>query len=136
MKKSIISLALAVVAGTFAMAQENAAILNPQQKKMQIMKHDPVQRDAHRLERMKKELNLTEDQVAKIKALQDKRKQEIEAVRQKNNEEREARKAAMDAGYKRILTPEQYQKWNTQRKERAEKIQRKSALKHAEAIKK
>ena len=68
------------------------------------------ERIAKRTERMKKTLNLTPEQVAKLQTAQmqfaKERKQAGEKIRQKMKAQREA----YDAQLKTILTPEQYQK--------------------------
>lgn len=117
MKKLVLSVALVAV-GTFAMAQQN--------QKMQKM--DPAQmeqRRADHLKQMQTDLNLTEAQVVKIKALQDKRMAErkenapqMQAQRKAKMDQMQAKRDQHQAEMKQILTPEQYQKWEVMRKEK------------------
>ncbi len=132
------------LSGTFAMAQEKAtSAISPEQKKAQIMEKNAEIRNRSQLERMKKELNLTDDQVTKIKALQDKKLQEVKAqrikmqeVKKENEETRKTVKNDMDNELKKILTPEQYTKWDTNRKEREAKIKERSSKMSIEAVQK
>ena len=117
MKKVILS-AVMIAFGTFAMAQQN---------KM-MRKMDPAQMEQKRAEKLKSmqtELNLSDDQVAKIKTLQDNKM----AARKANEPQMQAeRKAKMDAmkqnkdqwntEMKQILTPEQYAKWQQKQNDR------------------
>lgn len=119
MKKIVLSAAFAVI-GTFAMAQQSP----------QMQKKDPAQMEqmrAEKLQKMKTELNLSDQQVAKIKSLQDKKIAErkenapkIQAERKAKMEAMKAKKEQWNAEMKQILTPEQYQKWQTKQKERME----------------
>ena len=95
----------------------------------------PGERGAKRIEMMKKSLNLTDEQAAKIQELQkqmfgdmkqDRAKDEVkrgnkgEVNREEmkaNREGMKAKREAYDAQLKTILTPEQYQKYQEQRKE-------------------
>ena len=121
MKKIVLSAAFAII-GTFAMAQQAP----------QMHKKDPAQMEqkrAEKLQEMKAELNLSDAQVAKIKSLQDQKMAErkqnttkIEAARKARMEQMKAKKEQYNAEMKQILTPEQYQKWQTKQKERMEKM--------------
>lgn len=117
MKKLVLSVAFIAV-GTFAMAQQN----------QRMQKMDPAKMEQKRADHMKQmqtDLNLSEAQVTKIKVLQDQRM----AERKENAPQMQAeRKARMDqmkvkrdqnqAEMKNILTPAQYQKWETMKKEK------------------
>lgn len=122
MKKLVLSLAFAAV-GTFAMAQQQ-----PQQKMpskwgeehQQMME----QKKAQRMAEMQKDLNLTQAQVAQIKALHEKNQAKRTQERMQNQELRKQKMEAfkkdrqqMDDEMRRILTPEQYQKWQAKKQE-------------------
>ena len=116
MKKVIFSLAL-VGLGTFAMAQQKEEVKKfdrAQMEKMQQAKFDEL----------KKDLNLTESQVAQIKALKEQDKAErmkafeaSKVERAQKMEEMKAKRAKHDAEMKKILTPEQYAKWEAKKAE-------------------
>lgn len=117
MKKIVLSAAFAIM-GTFAMAQQTP-----------MMQHkDPAQMEqkrAEKLKMMKTELNLTDAQVAKIKALQDKKMEEMKQNAPQRQAERKAKMEAMKAKreqykaeMKGILTPAQYEKWEAKQKEK------------------
>lgn len=118
MKKLLLSAAFLAI-GTFAMAQQNN-----QMQKMQ--KRDPAQMEQKRAERMKMmqtELNLSNDQVAKIKDLQDRKMAErkanepqMKADRKAKMEEMKTKRDQWNSEMKQILTPEQYQKWQSNNK--------------------
>jgi Spy/CpxP family protein refolding chaperone len=74
-----------------------------------------------RLEEMKKELNLSDDQAAQIKTLQ-------QSHMEKRKAERDAMQKEMDA----ILTPEQQEKAKKMREERKEKRRSRHADHHPE----
>ena len=116
MKKIVFSAAF-VVMGTFAMAQQTPM----------MNKKDPAQMEQKRQEKLKMmqaELNLTSAQVAQIKALQDKKMAEkqqnasqMQAQRKAKMEAMKARQEQWNAEMRKILTPEQYQKWETKKKQ-------------------
>ena len=116
MRKIVLSAAF-VILGTFAMAQQ-APMMN---------KKDPAQMEQKRQEKLKvmqTELNLTNAQVAQIKALQDKKMAEkqqnapqMQAERKAKMEAMKARQEQWNAEMRKILTPEQYQKWETKKKQ-------------------
>ena len=73
---------------------------------------------------MQAELNLTSAQVVQIKALQDKkmaeRKQNASQMQEQRKAKMEAMKARQEqwnAEMRKILTPEQYQKWETKKQQ-------------------
>ena len=116
MKKNVLSAAF-VILGTFAMAQQTPM----------MNKKDPAQMEQKRQEKLKvmqTELNLTNAQVAQIKALQDKKMAErqqnapqMQAERKAKMEAMKARQEQWNAEMRKILTPEQYQKWETKKKQ-------------------
>jgi Spy/CpxP family protein refolding chaperone len=117
-------MALAISSGTFiTSAQQQEA------KERKQRSFDAEQIKETRLEKLKTELNLTEQQEAEVKALMDERQKEME----KNREQRDAamkavreRQQAHDTKMKNILTPEQYAKYEqlnqAQRAEMMEKM--------------
>ena len=116
MKKIVLSAAFVII-GTFAMAQQTPM----------MNKKDPAQMEQKRQEKLKvmqTELNLTNAQVAQIKALQDKKMAEkqqnapqMQAERKAKMEAMKARQEQWNAEMRKILTPEQYQKWETKKKQ-------------------
>ena len=123
MKKIFLTLALGVATITFAQQMDRPAKMDPEQRKVEMQK-----RQQEHLDKMSKDLNLSKDQVKKIKDLQDKQMADM----QKNMQQRDVdRKAKMDemkkkqdahaAEMKKILTPEQYQKWDADKKAKMEK---------------
>ena len=116
MKKIVLSAAFVII-GTFAMAQQTPM----------MNKKDPAQMEQKRQEKLKMmqtELNLTNAQVAQIKALQDKKMAErqqnapqMQAERKAKMEAMKARQEQWNAEMRKILTPEQYQKWETKKKQ-------------------
>ena len=116
MKKIVFSAAF-VVMGTFAMAQQTPM----------MNKKDPAQMEQKRQEKLKMmqaELNLTSAQVAQIKVLQDKkiaeRKQNASQMQEQRKAKMEAMKARQEewnAEMRKILTPEQYTKWEAKKQQ-------------------
>ena len=136
MKKLALSLAFVAI-GTFAMAQQTQA------KKFD-QKQDGERYEA-KLKEMKSELGLSDTQVTQLRALHEKRKVELSASREENKEERakkmeemKAKKDQHEAEMKKILTPEQYQKWEANReakmKERRNAIMQKKNMHEAAKI--
>jgi len=79
--------------------------------------------DGKRLEKMKKELNLTDDQVASLKKSHEETAQKIKALREDKSKTEEQKKAEMKEfkkqqheSLKSILTPEQLQKLQQHKK--------------------
>ncbi len=133
MKKLVLAIAF-IGMGSFAMAQQTMPTPQDRQAKRAEMKAKFQQREQEHLAQMQKDLNLNQAQVDKIKALQDKRKAEMKAEFDKNKGEKQARmeqmkakRAQMDADMKQILTPQQYDKWQADRKVKME--QRRMAMK-------
>ena len=121
MKKIFLTLALGIATITFA--QQG----NPEMKKQnwEDRKVQMQEKQQKHLEKMKQDLNLSEAQVKQIKDLQDKEfadreanfKQK-EAMRAEKMKEMKAKRDAHNAEMKKILSPEQYQKWEKQRDEK------------------
>lgn len=95
---------------------------------------DFAQRAEDRLERLKTDLALTEDQVGKVKAVLAQQMTSMQGIRGDESLDRDQRMAkmkeareAMDAEIAAILTPEQKAKWDEVRKQReAEMAERRS----------
>lgn len=98
--------------GTFAIAQQT-----PQ---LQERKVNMEQKHQQKMDAMKQELNLTDAQMAQLKAMHDQKQADRKDMQKKNMEQRKAKMEAHKAEMKKILTPEQYQKWEAKR---AEKMQ-------------
>ncbi|UPQ75077.1 hypothetical protein [Chryseobacterium nepalense] len=131
MKKLVLAVAFIGFAG-FAMAQQTTP--QDRQAKKAEMQQKFQQKEQEHMAQMQKDLNLNQAQVDKIKALHDKRKAEMKTEFEKNKGERQARaeqmkakRAQMDAEMKQILTPQQYDKWQADRKAKME--QRRMAMK-------
>ena len=116
MKKLVLSAAFLIV-GTFAMAQQTPM----------MQKKDPAQMEQKRAEKLKAmqtEYQLSDAQVAQIKALQDRkmaeRKQnapQVQAERKAKMEAMKAKREQMNTEMRQILTPAQYQKWEAKKQE-------------------
>jgi phage I-like protein len=86
----------------------------------------PEQRAKAMTERMKKQLNLTDDQVVKLDSINLQFAQEQMKARESGNDVREAMRAASEkytATLKGILTPDQFQQWQDARKKMMERMQ-------------
>lgn len=133
MKKLVLSVAFATV-GTFAMAQQRPQQQMPSkwgEEHQQMME----QRRAQHLAEMQKDLNLSQAQVAQIKALHEKNQAQREQQRVQNQQLRMQRMEAVkknrqqtDDEMRKILTPEQYTKWQAKRQQqmmnRTDKMQK------------
>lgn len=126
MKKLVLAIAF-IGMGSFAMAQQTTPTPQDRQAKRAEMKEKFQQREQEHMAQMQKDLNLNQAQVDKIKALHEKRKAEMKADFEKNKDQRKAKRAQMDADMKQILTPQQYDKWQADRKAKME--ERKVAMK-------
>ena len=120
MKKLVLGAAFLAV-GTFAMAQQS-----PRMQRMDPVKME--QKRAENMKQMKTDLNLSEAQVAKIKVLHDQRMAErkqnapqMQAERKAKMDMMKSKRAQHDSEMKQILTPEQYQKWQVNRKQNMQK---------------
>ena len=115
MKKLVLSLAF-VGLGTFAMAQQTEA--RKFDKAQMHQKHEA------KLQEMKKELGLSDAQVAQIKELNSKKMEARKAERQEKVAQMSAKKQQHESEMKSILTADQYKKWE---QNRAEKMQERKA---------
>lgn len=116
MKKLV--LAAFIGLGSFAMAQQGSP-LTPQQKEERQAKRAEMHQQ--RMNEMKQELGLSDSQVAQINALQDKRKAEMKTKMDAQKAERKAKNKAADDEMRKILSPDQYTKWQASRKAKMEK---------------
>jgi Spy/CpxP family protein refolding chaperone len=99
------------------------ALLTPQQKDQIASRHKKMDENrqvmaAARLERLRLQLNLTDDQVAQIKAGQQNLRNQAQAIRDNDNllpqqkhEQIRALMTARNDNFKTILTPDQYSKF-------------------------
>jgi len=131
MKKLVLAIAFIGI-GSFAMAQQAV----PQDKKAnrEEMKQKIQEKQQERMAEMQKELNLNQSQVAQINELHAKRKAEMKNDFEKNKDQRQAKmkemkekRQQMDNDMKKILSPEQYDKWQAGKK--AKMDQRKAMMK-------
>ncbi|SNV43342.1 Uncharacterised protein [Chryseobacterium taklimakanense] len=126
MKKIVYTLACMAI-GTFAMAQKSEMPpMRDQQERKEMMEQKRVQHMA----KMEQELNLTKAQVSQIKAIQDRHQAQREQERIKNQELRKQKmeaykkdKQQMDDEIRKVLTPEQYAKWQAKKQENMQKKQ-------------
>lgn len=98
-------------------AQDNAEKKAPQKKEFQ--KVTPEQRADHFIEKISKDLSLTDNQKSQIKALKLKEMQEHIALKEKHQSIREQYRSE----FKKILTEQQIQKLEELKKERKEQYQ-------------
>jgi len=110
-------------------------ILTPDQKTKleQFKKDEKAKRElmaAKRIDKLKAELNLTDEQVATIKANRQAIRTKVQAIIQNDSLSRTDKKEqlvsikdANKGSMKTILTADQYTKWQELRKERMEKMQ-------------
>jgi len=140
MKKLVLAIAFIGIGG-FAMAQQTVTTPQDKQARRAEMQQKMQQRQQEHMDQMQKDLNLNPSQVAQIKALHEKRKSEMKAdfeknkdMRQAKMEDMKAKRAQMDADMKKILTPDQYDKWQADRKAKME--QRRTAMKDRKMMKK
>ncbi|OCA79347.1 hypothetical protein BBH99_19205 [Chryseobacterium contaminans] len=138
MKKLVLAIAFIGI-GSFAMAQQTTP--QDREAKRAEMQQKMQQKEQEHLAQMQKDLNLNASQVAQIKTLHETRKAEMKAefeknkeVRQAKMEEMKAKRAQMDADMKKILTPEQYDKWQADRKAKME--QKRMVMKERKMMKK
>ncbi|SHG47724.1 hypothetical protein [Chryseobacterium sp. OV279] len=139
MKKLVLAIAFIGIGG-LAMAQQTTTPQDKEARRAEMHQKMEQKHQKH-LDEMKKDLNLNDSQVAQIKSLHEKRKSEMKAdfdknkeVRQAKMEDMKAKRAQMDADMKKILTPDQYDKWQADRKAKME--QRKTAMKDRKMMKK
>ncbi len=123
MKKLVLAIAL-IGTGSFAIAQQAPHDKNVNKEEM----HQKMQqKEQERMAEMQKDLNLNQNQIAQIKNLHEKRKAEMKNEFDKNKEQRQAKmgqmkakREQMDNDMKKILSPEQYDKWQAGKKAKME----------------
>lgn len=130
MKKVIVAALLVVGMTTFAQEKEgrkagSERLTSEQKVDLQVTK---ITKDLDLNEKQAKEVRaLVTKQVAKREA----KRAEMQELKTKKREEikaqREAEQAAVSSEIKKILTPEQYAKWEKNREERKEGIKEKMA---------
>ena len=117
MKKLILSAAFLGL-GVFGFAQTTA-------------KADHSQKKAERLQQMKQELNLTDAQVAQLKALHESKAAERKAEMTAKKEDRMQKMKENEAEMQKILTPDQFKKFQALKEkkmaERKEHFQKRKA---------
>lgn len=113
--------------GTFAMAQQTPT------SKMEMKRGDKKQnmemRQQKHLDQMKSELNLSDDQVMKIKAMHQENAADRKNKMAQNKEEKMQHLKNQKDEMKKILTPEQYTKWEGNMKEKMGKMKGKKMMK-------
>jgi Spy/CpxP family protein refolding chaperone len=123
----------------YALKQQQKAtflsILTPDQKtKLEQLKQQREQQHeamaAKHLDKMKMQLNLSDDQVAQIKAQRQSMHEKLEAIKDNQNLSRTEKKEQLEAlrtenkeSFKKILTPDQLNKMDELKKERMQKFQ-------------
>lgn len=128
MKKLV--LGLAVLGGmVFASAQEvkmqssEKGLKKERHFKKGAFQHGKKNNFSHedRLERIKKDLNLSDSQVSQLKALHEKNQKEREKGMEQMKIKAEARRKEHQEQMKSILTAEQYQKWQDNKLQKMQK---------------
>jgi len=110
---------------TFAQ-QQNQKVTQPKEQQVaskkgqkgQQVKATAEERAAKQVETMKTSLNLSNDQVSKLQPIQSqyvKDQDQARGAKKGNQQDWKTKKDAYNTQVKSILTPEQYQKWQTQR---------------------
>jgi len=110
-------LSLTLIMSIFCAGTSFAQKSDKQVQKNQRTQMTPEERAAKRAERMKETLNLTPEQAAKLQTAQTQFAKEKKQIREESHQKMKAQREAYDAQLKTILTPEQYQKLQAQRKE-------------------
>lgn len=130
MKKLIMAVALVVGLTTFAQQRDG--------KRVDREKLTTEQKVEFQVKKMNKDLNLNEKQTEQVKALVTKqvqkrelKKAEMQQVKDKNRAEMKAQmeteQAAVTSEMKKILTPEQFTKWEKNREDKIAKMKEKRA---------
>ncbi len=126
MKKVVYTLAFLGI-GTLAMAQQTQM---PPMKDQQDRKVMHEQKKAEHMAQMEKDLNLSKAQVSQIKSIQDRYQAQREQQRIQNQELRKQKmedfkkdRQQMDDEIRKVLTPEQYAKWQAKKQENMQKKQ-------------
>ncbi|HET6989871.1 MAG TPA: hypothetical protein VFJ43_01050 [Bacteroidia bacterium] len=124
MKKLIFSLLMLVTFTAFAQTQ-------PDQSKPERENKTPEERATAIASHLEKNLGLTADQKTKVHDLALTKEQKIDQLREQNKgkdrcawaDQRKQTQDEFDAGMKKILTPDQYTKWNAEKEERKKEAQ-------------
>jgi len=114
--KTVKFLSLTLLLSVFCAGMTLAQQPGPRSGKV---KATPEERGAKHVERMEKSLELTPEQVAKLRDLHSqfaKDREQDRVAAKENRQDMKAKMDAYDAQLKSILTPEQYQKYQDQRK--------------------
>ncbi|WP_292008978.1 hypothetical protein [Chryseobacterium sp.] len=126
MKKLVLAIAFMGM-GSFVMAQQTPSQDKDREAKRAEMQQKRQQKQQEHLAQMQKDLNLNQSQVSQIKALHEKRDAEMKAEFEQNKAKRQAdmdkmkqKREQMDADMKKILSTEQYNKWQADRKSKME----------------
>lgn len=139
MKKVIVLLLAAAFSITTGLAQEKSKGKGSDKAKTEKTKQDkpkktPEQRADACANKMEKDLTLTPDQKVKVRDLALARAKKMDELREKYKGKdgdkqvwKEERKKARDefhAGMKALLSPEQFAKWEAQKKKKADKVKK------------
>ena len=131
MKKIILSVTL-LGFGFFGVAQEVKTSEVKELKAPMKMSREQVQEV--RLQKMKSDLNLTDSQVAQFKELNAKRAAEMKTLREAQSGDRLTRFRKNEEEYKKILTPEQYKKYQDLKELKKNEMREKMEKKKTEAV--
>ena len=123
MKKLILAILLAISITNYA--QEKT--INENKESKRELK-SPEERQAMHLKKMTENLNLNAKQQEEIKQLMSERKAKGEEIRAMNKNEMLEKRNAMEAKMKAILTPEQFEKWNSQKEKRKEQFKKRHEM--------
>jgi protein CpxP len=126
MKKLIVAALLVVGMTTFAQEKEGRI---PGKEKLTSEQKVNLQ-----VKKMTKYLGLNETQTKEIRVLVTKEVEKREAKIEEMKAQRKAEQAAVSSDMKKILTPEQYAKWEKNREEKKESIKEKMAKRKSKDI--
>ncbi len=129
MKKALA--AAAIIAFTIsAQAQQRTKMEKPTQAQIE-------QRQAKKLKMMQTDLNLSDAQVSKIKSVQDRHRSENKQLMAERKTEMKAqremaaaRRQQHQAEMKEILTPEQFEKWQSKKQDRMQRMSQARKMQH------
>jgi len=129
MKKLIIISLLAVGLTAFAQEKENK---RPRGEKFESLSKE--QRVEFQVRKMAKDLNLDESQTKEIKAIvvaevekREKMRANMIEIKEQNRKKMQEEKATLEIQMKKILSPEQFEKWQKIREERKTMMKEKIA---------
>ncbi len=123
MKKLVLTIAFFGI-GSIAFAQQKTTIGSGMSATDTTHKRGDMKKQY--AAKMQQELGLTPTQVDQIQALNAKDKASWKVKTESNIEDKKAMKAAHEAEMKKILTPEQYTKWQTLKAERKNEMKNKN----------